>query len=48
MVANNRSESFSNALIFLSERCSSSSMELRSDGESEKEAIYEADTNPEA
>lgn len=48
MVANNRSESFNKALIRLSERCSSASMEFKSEGESEKKAISDADTKPEA
>ena len=48
IVANNFSESFNKAIIRLSERCSSSSISLRSLGEREKNAISDADTKPEA
>ena len=48
MVANNLSESCNKALMCLSEGCSSSSISLRSLGESEKNAISDADTNPDA
>ena len=48
IVANNRSESASNALIYLSEDDFSSSISLRSVGEREKNAISEADTKPDA
>ena len=46
IVANKRSESFSRALIRLSEVCFPSSISLKSTGE--KKAISEADTKPEA
>lgn len=48
IVANKRSESFSRALIRLSEVCFPSSISLKSTGEREKKAISEADTKPEA
>ena len=48
IVANKRSESFSRALIRLSEVCFPSSISLKSTGEREKKAICEADTKPEA
>ena len=47
IVANKRSESFSRALIRLSEVCFPSSISLKSTGEREKKAISEADTKPE-
>ena len=48
IVANKRSESFSRALIRLSEVCFPYSISLKSTGEREKKAISEADTKPEA
>ena len=48
MVANKRSESSNKALIRLSEECSPSSISFKSPGESEKKAISEADTKPDA
>ena len=48
IVANSLSESSRRFFIRLSEECSSFSISLRSVGESEKNAISEAETNPEA
>ena len=48
IVANRRSESANRDLIRISPLCSSSSISLSSAGESEKKAISEAETKPEA
>ena len=48
IVANKRSESANNDLIYLSEVCFSSSTSFKSPGDNEKNAISEADTKPEA
>ena len=47
IVANNRSVSSNKLRIFLSEECFPSSIVLKSDGESEKKAISEAEAKPE-
>ena len=47
MVARSLSESSSNDKIYLSDECFSSSTSFKSLGDKEKNAISEADTNPE-
>lgn len=47
IVANNRSVFSSRLLIFSSEGCFFSAIEFKSDGESEKKAISEAEAKPE-
>lgn len=48
IVASSRSVSSNKFLIFSSEGCFPSSIEFKSDGESEKNAISEAEAKPEA
>lgn len=48
IVANNRSESSNNLLILLSDGWFFLSISSKSDGEREKKAISDAETNPEA